>query len=122
MYLVNLQGKESIFEQIKNQISRFIELGVLKPNEKLPSVRMLASDLGINPNTVARAYDELEKEGVIYTLNKKGVFVSDKKNDGFVFDQALVALESFKKDGLTKKQAQEILSKVYKEINNVKDK
>ena len=74
MYLINLQGKESIFEQIKKQILRFIELGVLKPNDKLPSVRSLASDLGINPNTVARAYAELEKEGIIYTLNKKGVF------------------------------------------------
>lgn len=115
MYLINLQGKESIFEQIKKQIIRFIELGVLKPNDKLPSVRMLASDLGINPNTVARAYAELEKEGVIYTLNKKGVFVSDKDNRNYLVDQAKVAIETLKNDGLSKKELTKIINEVYKE-------
>ena len=55
MYLITLQGKDSIYEQIKNQITKFVELGVLKANDKLPSVRSLASDLGINPNIVQRA-------------------------------------------------------------------
>ena len=115
MYLINLQGKESIFEQIKKQIIRFIELGVLKPNDKLPSVRMLASDLGINPNTVARAYAELESEGVIYTLNKKGVFVSDKDNTNYLINQAKVAIEALRRDGLSKKELSEIIDEVYKE-------
>lgn len=115
MYLINLQGKESIFEQIKKQIIRFIEIGVLKPNDKLPSVRMLASDLGINPNTVARAYAELEKEGIIYTINKKGVFVSDKDNKSYLIDQAKVAIETFKNDGLSKKELTIIVNEIFKE-------
>lgn len=115
MYLINLQGKDSIFEQIKKQIIRFIEIGVLKPNDKLPSVRMLASDLGINPNTVARAYQELEKEGIIYTLNKKGVFVSDKDKSNYLIDQAKVAIEAFKNDGLSKKELKNIIDELYKE-------
>lgn len=115
MYLINLQGKESIFEQIKKQIIRFIEIGVLKPNDKLPSVRMLASDLGINPNTVARAYQELEKEGIIYTLNKKGVFVSNKDGSNYLVDQAKIAIETLKNDGLTKKQLKTIIDELYKE-------
>ena len=115
MYLINLQGKESIFEQIKNQIIRYIELGVLKPNDKLPSVRMLASELGINPNTVARAYAELEKEGVIYTLNKKGVFVSNADNSDYLQDLAKVAIESLKNDGLSKKELLKVVNQVYKE-------
>lgn len=114
MYLINLQGKESIFEQIKTQIQRFVELGVLKPNDKLPSVRMLASDLGINPNTVARAYAELEEAGIIYTINKKGVFVADNKDNNYLIDQAKVALETFRKDGLSKKQMLEIVEEIYK--------
>ena len=114
MYLINLQGKQSIFEQIKSQIQRFVELGVLKPNDKLPSVRMLASDLGINPNTVARAYAELEAEGIIYTLNKKGVFVADKKDNNYLVDQAKIALETFRKDGLSKKEMLELIEQVYK--------
>lgn len=116
MYLINLQGKESIYEQIKKQILRFIELGVLKPNDKLPSVRNLASDLGINPNTVARAYAELEKEGIIYTLNKKGVFVSDKDSNNYLIDQAKVAVETLKNDGLSKKELSKIINEIYKEV------
>ena len=76
MFLISLQGKESIYEQIRSQIEKFIMNGILKPDDKLPSVRSLAEDLGINPNTVMKAYQELEKNGYIYTLNKKGVFVA----------------------------------------------
>ena len=76
MFLINLQGKDSIYEQIRSQIEKFIKSGILKPDDKLPSVRSLAEDLGINPNTVMKAYQELEKNGYIYTVNKKGVFVS----------------------------------------------
>ncbi|MBQ1899408.1 MAG: GntR family transcriptional regulator [Erysipelotrichaceae bacterium] len=79
MFLINLQGKESIYEQIRSQIVRFIQAGILRPDDRLPSVRSLAMELGINPNTVMKAYQELEKNGYIYTLNKKGVFVSGSK-------------------------------------------
>lgn len=78
MFLINLQGNDPIFEQIMKQITKFIEVGVLLPNDKLPSVRTLAQELGINPNTVAKAYQLLEEEGIVYTYQKKGVFVSDK--------------------------------------------
>lgn len=114
MYLINLQSKESIFEQIKKQIIRFVQLGILKPNDKLPSVRMLASDLGINPNTVARAYSELEKQGIIYTVNKKGVFVSNGNNSSVLIDEAKLAMETFKNDGLSKKDALKIVQEIYK--------
>lgn len=115
MFLINLKSNESIFEQIKKQIVRFIEIGILKPNDKLPSVRMLASDLGINPNTVARAYSELEADGVIYTINKKGVFVSGKDNTSYLIEEAKVALETFKADGLTKQELTKIINEIYKE-------
>lgn len=113
MFLINLKGKQSIYEQIKSQIIRFIELGVLKENDKLPSVRTLASELGINPNTVARAYSELEQEGIIYTLNKKGVFVSDKDNRSYLIDQAVLAIETLKNDGLNKDDLLNVVNKVY---------
>lgn len=75
MFLINTQSNEPIYEQIKRQIVRFIEAGVLQPDEKLISVRSLAQQLNINPNTVQKAYQELEAEGILYTLPKKGVFV-----------------------------------------------
>lgn len=78
--LINLDYKkrESIYEQIVNEIERYIALGVLKPKEKMPSVRAMALDLGINPNTVKKAYDILEERGVIETLSTKGTFITEK--------------------------------------------
>lgn len=75
MILITLQGNEPIFEQIVTQIIRFIDLGVLNLNDKLPSVRVLAQELGITPNTVVKAYQILEEQGYVYTYQKKGVFV-----------------------------------------------
>ena len=77
MFLLNLQSKQPINIQIQEQILRLIEAGVLKPGDRLPSVRRLASENGINPNTVARAYTELEKNGYVYNLPKKGVYVAE---------------------------------------------
>jgi len=65
------------YEQIKQGIKSRISQGILKPGEPLPSIRELATMLIINPNTVARAYRDLEKEGFIYTRKGKGCFVSD---------------------------------------------
>ena len=77
MFLLNLQSKIPIYEQIQAQILRFIEAGILKPGDRLPSVRQLAQDNGINPNTAARAYAELETAGYVYNLPKKGVYVAE---------------------------------------------
>jgi GntR family transcriptional regulator len=65
-----------IYIQIAEQIKRSVALGRLKPEEGLPSVRQLALELTINPNTVARAYLELEHQGVIYKRQGQGTFVS----------------------------------------------
>src|SRR5512143_1391300 len=67
-----------IYLQIVNQVKRDIALGRLQPEQALPSVRQLAVDLTINPNTVARAYLDLEHEGVIYKRAGQGTFVSTR--------------------------------------------
>lgn len=74
---IDYRKKESIYEQIVSEIERYVAVGALEKGEKIPSVRSLASELGINPNTVKKAYDLLEKKGVIITLSTKGTFVSD---------------------------------------------
>ena len=117
MFLINLQGKESIYEQIRSQIEKFILTGILKPDDRLPSVRTLAQELGINPNTVMKAYQELEKNGYIYTLNKKGVFVagrSDGISEGSRRD-ALHMLNTLKDEGFSKEELSELLNEVFKE-------
>jgi GntR family transcriptional regulator len=107
----NLTSKVPIFEQVKNQLKKYIEIGIYAPNDKLPSLRELASSLNVNPNTIERAFSELEKDGYIYSLNKKGFYVS----------------ESFqtqsKKEILTSIQNEILLAKKanisYKEINSI---
>ena len=120
MFLINLQGKDSIYEQIKSQIEKFINVGILKPDDKLPSVRNLAEELGINPNTVMKAYQELEKNGYIYTLNKKGVFVSKNLNDNkrVLKDDALKMLAAIKNEGFSKSEIIDMLDELYKEEEN----
>lgn len=116
MFLINLQGKDSIYEQIKSQIVTFIEKGILKANDKLPSVRTLAEDLGVNPNTVMKAYQELEKNGYIYTVTKKGAFVSktlDKKKE-LAKDDALLLLRRLKQEGFLEEDIKKLLKEVYK--------
>ena len=76
MIQLNYRDSRPIYEQIKVGIKQLIYTEVLEADDKLPSVRDLASKLAINPNTISRAYKELEQEGVIYTLSGKGTFIS----------------------------------------------
>ena len=77
MFSVDTRSKQPIYRQIMDQIVLLVSTGVLDTGEQLPSIRDLATSLGINPNTVARAYTELEQKGVIDTIPKKGAFVAD---------------------------------------------
>jgi len=77
LYHVNPSSGVPIYLQVETQIKNAIAAGALKPGHALPSVRKLAADLGINPNTAARAYQELEREGTITTVPGGGTFVAD---------------------------------------------
>nr|WP_275431567.1 GntR family transcriptional regulator [Salinicoccus roseus] len=72
---LDLKSRVPIYEQLVDKVKQLIIQGVLKPDEKLPSVRSLAQELTINPNTIQKAYRELEREGYIYSLPGKGSFV-----------------------------------------------
>lgn len=80
MYLIQLNYRDAkpIYEQIKDGLRRLIISNSLVANEKLPSVRELASKLAINPNTIQKAYRELEGDGYLYTVAGKGTFVSER--------------------------------------------
>jgi len=77
MISLDYQSRTPIYEQIVTQVERLISLGVLKPKQQIQSIRELATSLGINPNTVKKAYEELEKRGAINTISTKGTFVTD---------------------------------------------
>ncbi|MDD2427892.1 MAG: GntR family transcriptional regulator, partial [Eubacteriales bacterium] len=69
--------KQHLYQQIMDQMVLLVSTKVLTTGEQIPSIRDMATSLGINPNTVARAYTELEQRGVIDTIPKKGTFVAD---------------------------------------------
>ena len=74
MISLNYRAPGPIYEQIKTQLRKLILSGAIAEGEKLPSVRELAAELMINPNTIMRAYRELEAEGYVYTVQGKGCF------------------------------------------------
>lgn len=78
MIQLNYRDPRPIYEQVKDGIRKLAYSGVLGPDDKLPSVRELAMKLAINPNTISRAYKELEQEGFIYTVTGRGTFINQE--------------------------------------------
>lgn len=76
---IDQRSRVPIYEQLKQQVLRLAALGVLEKDSQIPSVRQTASDLGVNPNTVSKAYRELERDELIYTVPGKGSFLRDPR-------------------------------------------
>lgn len=93
MFTIDLTSRTPIYEQIYTKIIDLVLSGKLTENSQLPSVRSLAKDTGVNPNTVAKAYQELERNNVIYSVPGKGSFISAL--DSTVFQET--ALDDFDK-------------------------
>lgn len=119
--MIDTRSAVPIFEQIKKQILEFISIGILKPKDKLPSVRSLASELGVNPNTVSKAYSELEEQGYLYSEKGKGCFIADNESDKLIKVEKLkefkAAVLDMKQHHITKEQLDNIIEIVYKEGN-----
>ena len=104
-----------LYLQIVENFKKYIELGVYKYNDKLPSVRSLAVEMGINPNTIQRAYQILESEGYITTIEKKGVYVAYKKDDtkALLKDKVKKEINLFKQSNISKEELLQIVEEVY---------
>ncbi len=76
MIIIDYKDARPIYEQVVDKFQKLILTGVLEPNTRMPSVRSLAVELSINPNTIQRAYAELERQGFIYTVKGRGAFVA----------------------------------------------
>ncbi len=90
MVQLNYRDSKPIYEQIKEGLRRLVIIGAVQKDERLPSVRELAGELAINPNTIQRAYRELEAEGYIYTISGKGSFAAEQADVSMRRNEALL--------------------------------
>ena len=100
MYNIDLQSRTPIYEQLYKKIIELILKKELLPNDKLPSVRELAKELGVNPNTVSKAFQLLERDKVIYSLAGRGSFVCNV-NPEAVKETALADFDKATAEALT---------------------
>lgn len=119
MLVLDLQSRIPIYEQLIMKLSQLVQLGVMKADEQLPSVRSLARDLGVNPNTVQKAYQELERNGIIYSVTGKGSFIASGNHAnemlrGRSITELRAAVENGKRAGLTRLEVDEVADSVYK--------
>lgn len=122
MFIIKQSSKQPIFEQIVEQVTHFVSIGVLNKDDKLPSVRSLAEKLKVNPNTVVKAYNELENKGIIISSYKRGYFIADsdvkdewKQRE---MEELKGKLNKLKELNIKKEEILKVIEKVYKEGEN----
>ena len=118
MIILDYRDRRPIYEQVVERFQELMVTGILKADEQLPSVRSLAMELSINPNTIQRAYAELERRRYIYSVKGKGSFVADNdqvKRAGLevvLKHQEELAVEA-KHLGVGEKQLCDIIHQIY---------
>ena len=120
MIRLDYRDARPIYEQVRDGLRSLMVTGVLAAGEKLPSVRSLATELAINPNTIQRAYNELEAEGYIYSVAGKGSFVSGTADADAVRRETLRAdvkklLNELRYLGVTEADAAALIKEVYEQ-------
>jgi len=119
MFKLDYSDGKPIYEQIRDNMKQLIIDGVLKSDERIPSVRELAVTMAINPNTIQKAYKELETDGYVYSVRAKGVFVAPIENIPAAVNSAKLYrnLEEAVKElyflGVKKDEVSGIIDKIY---------
>lgn len=107
---IDYQVRIPIYEQIVAEIERLVALNILSPGEQIPAIRELALTLGVNPNTIKKAYDTLEFRGVIISKSTKGTFITDdvaKVKDGkieSIIDEIKEKIQELENIGMSKEE------------------
>lgn len=120
MILLDYRDKRPIYEQVVEKLERLIVSGGLEPLTKMPSVRSLAMELSVNPNTVQRAYAQLEQDGYLYTVSGRGTFVTAENEwrenkQGKVLKEWQGITRQAKEAGISREQLQEALQDIFEE-------
>lgn len=118
MIHIDRQSRVPVFEQIKNELMKLIALGVLEPHSRLPSIRQIAAETGVNINTVKKAFAELEMHGVIYSVPGTGSFVnlnalSDENLRKNAFLEVETAVKAAKAKGIAMDEVLALIRDLY---------
>ena len=123
MIQVDVRSSTPIYVQIKDQVKEGIIKGIFQPGDKLPSVRELATMLTINPNTVSKAYQELEREQAIETLRGRGTFITKNYRPRLDRERLQVVAALLRKVvveahylGLTREEVEQMVDGIYAEL------
>lgn len=126
MYNIDISSSTPIYEQLIDSVKEGILKGLMEPGEKLPSVRELAKMLTLNPNTVQKAYQELERQKVTITLRGKGTYISSDYKPRKDEDKIMEVKDLFKKGivearymGFKEKDILKIIEEILKELEGV---
>lgn len=127
MILLDYKDNRPIYEQVTEKLQELMLLGVLEEDSQMPSVRSLAMELSINPNTIQRAYGELERNGFIYTVKGRGSFVGSVSRLRTARQQEVERkmedlVREAKKIGISKEEFLDTASKVYDHELSVSEK
>ncbi len=118
--IVDVKSRKPIYEQLVESVKTSVVKGFMKPDEPLPSVRQLAGELAINPNTIQKAYAELERQGIVYSVPGKGSFVSSDikevkdahKNE--ILSQIEELAEHAREGGISKEEIIDTINKLWR--------
>lgn len=123
MLRIDPRSSTPIYEQIEFGVKELILKGALKGGEKLPSVREMSSILTINPNTISKAYGELEREGIIETLRGKGTFIThnfegkvDEKKMEYMKDELKKLILEANYSGINKEEFMKLALQIFSEL------
>lgn len=122
MFQIDIMSRIPVYEQLVRQTERFILLGVLKAGDRLPSVRQLSAELSINPNTIQKAFTELDRRGIIFSVNGRGNFVSDKALKALevsrrsAFNEIKEQIKDFALAGIAREELHEYIDEIYDEM------
>ena len=123
MIVIDYQNRKPIYEQIVERFQMLIVRGVLEPDTQMPSVRSLATELSINPNTIQKAYTILEQQGYIYPVKGRGNFVSggrnlvEQKKENF-FQKLRIVIREGIELGVTKEECVGRTAALYEEVSH----
>jgi len=124
LFTIDIMSRQPIYEQLIEQIEKYILGGILNPGDKIPSVRNLSVELSINPNTIQKAFSELDSKGIICSVPGKGCFISDgaikllEKREREKLSELKLLLKQMAQAGISKEEITALIDESYSEVNN----